>query len=186
MQIMNDVPSVYSYGPQQARILRLYDEYRTALMNAKYYGKRLSFLKEVGLLMDIAVVLGTSSAFAGLAIWKGHIGANLWSWMLALSVLVSALRPILKITDKIDRYAKLQYGYLEVYYRLQTLTGEIRDAGGLNHDLKMRAAEIDDRFRALEMEGDAYQNPKKLLKVQDEVERSIPSDSLWLPQESPA
>ncbi|MGI4829836.1 MAG: hypothetical protein ACRYFU_16820 [Janthinobacterium lividum] len=181
---MSTLPSVYTYSPQQARVIRLYDEYRSCLMNAKYYGRHLSHLKLAALFSDILVVLGTSSAFAGLAIWKNHVGANVWSAVLAMSVLIAALRPILKITDQIDRYAKLQYGYLEVFYRLQSLTGDIRDAGGMNHDLQLRATELDDRYRALEMEDDAYQNPKKMLKAQDEVERSIPSDSLWLPQEA--
>ena len=180
---MSATSSVYAYSPKQARVLRLYDEYRTALMNAKYYGENVSQLKFWALIIDIALVLGTSSAFAGLAVWRNPAGANIWSVILACSALAAALRPILKMTDKLDRCAKLQYGYLEIYYRIQSLTGDIRQAGEVTHELEARATEIEDRFRGLELEGDAYQNPKKLLKAQEEVERAFPLRAFGFPRE---
>ena len=89
----------------------------------------------------------------------------------------------MRLSDKIDRYSKLHYGYLEVYYRIQSLISEMRAAGHLTAESQLKAADLAERFRSLELEGDAYQNPKKLLKYQDEVERAIPADQLWLPPE---
>jgi hypothetical protein len=70
-----------------------------------------------------------------------------------------------------------------VFYRIQALTSEMRSTGRVSDEHRSKASDLAERFRALELEGDAYQNQSKLLKIQDEVEVSIPFDQLWLPQE---
>jgi hypothetical protein len=174
---------MYDYTPTQARIAELYDFYRTALMNAKYYGRKLQMLKRVALVIDIATALAASGAFAGLAVWKGDIGKNVFSLVLGLTAVLAAVRPVLQLPDKIGRCSKLSYGYMEVFYRIQILTAEIRAAGRVAPEHLQRVTDVMDRFRALELEGDAYQNPKRLLKYQDEVDVAIPVERLWLPSE---
>lgn len=116
-------------------------------------------------------------------LWKSTIGANVFSVFLGIAAVLSALRPVLRLADKIDRYSKLHYGYLEVFYRIQSLIADMRIAGRVTDGHRAKASDLAERFRALELEGDAYQNQSKLLKLQDEVEVAIPSDQLWLPQE---
>ena len=82
-----------------------------------------------------------------------------------------------------DRYSKLHYGYLELFYRIESLVSEMRAVERIDEDHLEKASELSDRFRALELEGDAYQNQKKLLKDQEEIERTIPADRLWLPSQ---
>jgi hypothetical protein len=162
----------------------LYDEYRTSLMNAKYYAHRLEFMKRLSTATDdIVVAIASSAAFASLAVWKSQIGINFFSVVLGTSALISALRPVLRMTERIDRCAKLHYGYLEVYYRIQSLTSDMQTEDRVSDEHRTRASDISERYRALELEGDAYQSATKLLKIQDEVEQSIPADRLWLPQQ---
>ena len=175
--------AIYDYTPTQLRVVELHDHYRTALMNAKYYARRLEWYKAINTWADVVVALATSSGFAGLAIWKNPIGANFSSALLAASALVAALRPIFRLSDRIDRYGKLQYGYLELYYRIDALISEMRSMDHVTEEHRQKASELAERFRALELEGDAYQNPQKLLSIQDEVEQALPAAQLWLPRE---
>jgi hypothetical protein len=102
---------------------------------------------------------------------------------LGATAVLSALRPIMRIPDKIDRISKLHYGYLELYYRIEALLSEMRSSERVTPEQLAKAGDLSDRFRAMELEGDAYQNPKILLKYQDEIERIIPADRLWLPSD---
>ncbi len=111
------------------------------------------------------------------------VGNLTFSVLLGIAALVSALRPILRIADKLDRYSKLHYGYLEIYYRIEALVSEMRTSGHVTAEQIAKATELSERFRALELEGDAYQQTKKLLRYQDEIELSIPAERLWLPSE---
>jgi hypothetical protein len=177
------ISPTYGYTPTQARIVELYDYYRSALMSAKYYGRKIELLKRIALAIDIGTALAASGSFAGLAIWKSDIGRNAFSLVLGCTAILSALRPVLRLPDKIGRYSKLFYGYMEVFYRIQALTADIRAAGRADPEHLRKAADTAERFRALELEGDAYQDSKKLLKYQDEVDVAIPVERLWLPSE---
>lgn len=175
--------TIYQYSPLQARIVELHDDYRTALMNAKYYAHRLERLKLWSIVSDCVIAITASASFAGLAIWKNELGKNVFSVLLAITAILSALRPILRISDKIDRASKLHYGYLELYYRIGGLISEMRVSKQITAEQLAKAGDLSERFRAIELEGDAYQNPKMLRKYQDEIETIIPADRLWLPSE---
>ena len=136
------MPAIYDYTPTQSLVVGLYDEYRTSLMNAKYYGQRLRWLKLTSIASDVIVALAASAAFAGFAIWKASPGAVLLSIILGASALISAARPVLRLPDKIDRYSKLHYGYLEVYYRIQAITADMRGAGHVTDEHRVKASEV--------------------------------------------
>ena len=92
-------------------------------MNAKYYASRVVWLKRLNTIRDVVVAISASASFAGLVVWKMGIGNLTFSVLLGIAALVSALRPILRIADKLDRYSKLHYGYLEP--RLAVLTKDV-------------------------------------------------------------
>ncbi len=75
------------------------------------------------------------------------------------------------------------YGCLEIYYRIDALVTSMRISQKIAEHHKQKAAELSERFRAIELEGDAYRNPKTILRIQDEVDQAIPIDQLWLPKE---
>ena len=180
---MASTSAIYEYTPLQSRVVQLYDYYRTSLLNAKYYARKLELWKYVSIWSDGLIAVSASASFAGFAIWKSDLGKNVFTVFLAVTAVLSALRPIMRIPDKIDRISKLHYGYLELYYRIEALLSEMRSSERVTPEQLAKANDLSDRFRAMELEGDAYQNPKILLKYQDEIERIIPADRLWLPSD---
>ena len=175
--------TIYDYTPLQARIVELYDCYRTSLMNAKYYARRLDRWKLASTISDGVVAISASGSFGSMAFWKQGVGANTFTVLLSIATLLSVLRPVLRIPDKIDHLSKLHYGYLELYYRIEALISEMRTAGRVSPEQLSKADALRERFRSLELEGDAYQSPKILLKYQDEIEKTLPTERLWLPSE---
>ncbi len=62
--------TIYNYTPIQASVVALHDQYRTALMNARYYARLLHWFKVSNLTADIVVALAASAAFVSLAVWN--------------------------------------------------------------------------------------------------------------------
>ncbi len=52
--------------------------YRTALMNRKYYGYRLSLVKNWNVGLEIVIAVGTSLAIGAWVIWRSPVGENTW------------------------------------------------------------------------------------------------------------
>lgn len=134
-------------------------------MNAKYYARKLEWLKRTNTSIDVVVAIVASAAFAGLAIWKSTIGANVFSVFLGIAAVLSALRPVLRLPDKIDRYSKLHYGYLEVFYRIQSLIADMRIAGRVTDGHRAKASDLAERFRALELEGGCVPEPEQVAEA---------------------
>ena len=172
---------VYSYTAEQAQVIRLYDLYRNCLTKSKYYGHRLKFYKRASVTMDILIALAASSAFTGQAIMKTQIGLNFVSFLLLASAVIAVIRPILKIGEGIDLYSKLYYAYTELFYRIESLNDDIRRENALTRIHQKKASDIFDRYRDLELQNDPAENVKQMGKYQDEVDKAIPPDTLWLP-----
>lgn len=170
-----------TYTPMQAEVARLHDMYRTCLLSQKYYGRRLNCYKRWNLTMDIITALATSSAFAGLAVWGSPVGANFFSLLLAASVVISVARPLLKLSEGIDRYSKLHYAYTDLFLRIENLVADMRRKAGVEPEHLRAAADLSDRYRNLALQDDAGPSQKLLEKLQAEVNEAIPADRLWLP-----
>jgi hypothetical protein len=178
---MLDATNIYSYTPEQAQLIKLYDTYRTCLMKAKYYGHKLKSFRRLNVWMDIITALAASSALTGQAIMKTPIGLNFASVLLVASAVIAILKPIFKIGEAIDRYSKLFNGYNNLFYRIEGLTDDIRRSNTFTVEYGQKAVDIFDNFRELQQQGDSEENRKRMLKYQDEVDRAIPFDRLWLP-----
>jgi len=173
--------SVYSYTADQAQVIRLYDAYRNCLVKSKYYGNELKKYKRYSITMDIVIALATSSAFTSQAILKTPIGLNFVSLLLLISAVIAVIRPILKIGEAIDVYSKLYYAYTELFYRIESLTDDIRRENQVTQVHQRKAIDIFERYRDLELQNDPGESVKRMGKYQDEVDKAIPADTLWLP-----
>ena len=170
-----------SYTPLQAEVIRLHDLYRNCLLSRKYYAVNLKKYKVWNLTLDIIVALATSSAFAGLAILQTPVGTNVFSGLLAASVVISVIRPLLKLAEGVDRYSKLHYAYGELFYQIESLVADMRRKNRVTEEHFRAAADMADRYRNLALQDDPGPKQEALRKFQNEVNEAIPPDRLWLP-----
>lgn len=172
-----------SYTANQAEVVGLYDLQRNACLSQKYYGRRLKQYKWLNITMDVIVAVATSSSVAGLAILKTPIGVNFFSMLLSASALVSVLRPILKLSEGVDRYSKLHYAYGQIFLTIEGLLRQIRRAGTVSPELVKASADVFETYRNLELQDDPGPSKRLLKKYQAEVKSQMPGEDLWLPEE---
>ena len=84
-------------GNHLARLDRIYDLYRSCILNELSYGHRLNLFTRSGLWLDVIIIIGSgTSGVAGWIIWTKYPAlAALWAVIAAASTLLAALKPVL-------------------------------------------------------------------------------------------
>lgn len=163
------------------RLIDLYNTYRTAALNRRYYGAKLTHYRAWNLAFEIALAVGTSAAIGSWAIWRGESGQNIWAVMAALSTIIAVLKPILNLSKNIERYSKLFIGHGDACYDLERIVREVSASQTFDSDSLKRYRQILERHRKLAADDDPRPSKRLLKRCFDEVNLQIPPTSLWLP-----
>jgi len=107
---MSDAREVGSESVNLNRLRRVYNEYRTSLLNVKYYGYKLCWAERVNLFCELAIGISAASSVSGWVIWGTGTGRYIWSIVAGAAALSAALKPILPLTKNISTYSKLYGG----------------------------------------------------------------------------
>jgi hypothetical protein len=175
--------SIYDYTPIQAEVIRFYDLYRCSLMNKKYHAKKLKRAKFVSSLVETTAALSASSAIASLAIWKTWAGGAVFTVLLSVSAVASVIRSAFRLSENLDRHSRLAYAWNELALDMERATGAIRREGAMSELLRNRIDNLSERFQRIEMTDDIEGKSDLILRIQEEVDRAVPPDSLWLPSD---
>jgi hypothetical protein len=118
---------------------------------------------------------------AGFAVWQSATGKIVWGLISGAAVILTIAKPLLKLTDQIEMYAKLYGDYTSAYGGMQILVDDMKVQRALP-PARIRLFE-EMRTRAVELSklGDARPNPDFVKRIQDEVNKEIPTKGLWLP-----
>ena len=101
----------------------IYDDYRTALLNRKYYGERLHKYRTINRTVEFVIAAGaTGSSIAAWAIWGSETGQIAWASIAGASSLIAIGKPIVNITGDIERYTKLYAGYSTIFLQIKKLS----------------------------------------------------------------
>lgn len=163
------------------RLWQVYDAYRTALLNSKYYGHRLSSYKKWDKILNIAVAIGTPGGIGSLAIWQTDVGGPIWLLTAAVISVLAAAKPFLNFTQSVERYSKLYTGHTTLYHDLRRLVLDIEAAKELSPDLLALFHYAQDRERELGPEDDPKPISKLVDRYEKEVKNEVPIASLWIP-----
>ncbi len=161
----------------------IYNSYRTALLNRKYYGSRLVLFQRYNSIMEIAIAVGAagSGGVAGLAIWGTITGQYAWLWISGIATVLGVVKPILQIGAKIENYTKLYSGYSNVYLELKSVVEDIEVSRSIPPKLTERYDSIRKRITDLGGLDDPRPNNGLIKKLQTQVNQEIPPESLWVP-----
>jgi hypothetical protein len=98
------------------RVYQVYDVLRTLLLNKKYYAERLSLFQKYNFVMEMLIACGTAgSGVAGFAVWQLAVGKIVWGIISAAAIILAIAKPLLKLTDRIEMYAKLYGEYTSAF-----------------------------------------------------------------------
>jgi hypothetical protein len=138
----------------------VYDEFRTARLSHKYYCGKLARLERSNFWLE-CVLAGTASgsAIAALTFWRTNDGKIAWTGLTILSALLAVIKPLVKLTDRIQRIDAVAVGYSLLDHDYHKLQIAISQDGKYTNEHQVR-------FRALLERGTE-------LKKQESVERTI-------------
>ncbi|MCU7940440.1 MAG: hypothetical protein KZQ64_13665 [gamma proteobacterium symbiont of Bathyaustriella thionipta] len=79
----------------------VYDLYRSARLNAKYYSALLHQTEKRNFILEFILLLtAPSSAVAGLWFWDSLIGQEIWKYMGIVAAITAVLKPMLSLPKK--------------------------------------------------------------------------------------
>jgi|HubBroStandDraft_4_1064222.scaffolds.fasta_scaffold16155_4 hypothetical protein len=160
---------------------RVYDAYRTSLLNVKYYGYKLQHATRLNTGVEALIAITGAGGVSGWAIWNTGGGQPIWAFIAGTSALLAAIKPVLPLTRNISRYSQLHAGHTMNYLALKDIVDRIRIEKDFTRELERDFEQTRKRHR--EMAGQDDPDPSKRLidRFQGEVNAQIPVSSLWCP-----
>lgn len=166
----------------QPGLARIYDRYRTSLLNVKYYGYKLIWAQRVNLWMELVIAISACGGVSGWAIWGQEAGHQVWSFIAGTAAILAAIKPIVPLTKNISRYSKLYGGYNSNFLALKDLVERISVEQGLSGGIQEEFERISKQHREMAMDDDPNPSKKLITKFMREVEIQIPTEQLWCPR----
>ena len=164
----------------------IYDNYRTARLNVKYYCVRLERLELWNTILEILVaVTAPGSVISGLWFLKTKSGIEIWQFVAAVAAVAGFLKPFLKLGQKIKFYEQTLSGYRGLEYDLYEIILKIRDEGAYSPTSKKMFEAAMKKKKVLVTNPPENTHNKKLIdKLFQEVIVEIPTESLYIPEEA--
>jgi len=160
---------------------QIYDHYRTASLNRKYYACRLKKTKQWNAAIEILQAVANSSAVASFAIWNHPYGKTVWGSIMAVATLVAVVKPILQLGKSIERYGELYMSYTAVFYDLKDFVEEAAVSKSVSEETLKDFKAVHKKVKDLSIRDDISPSVKLLRRFQKEVNAEIPPGSLWMP-----
>lgn len=165
-----------------AQLQVVYNLYRTALLNCKYYADRLVTLQKWNTIFEIALVIGTSGTIGTWAIWKSDFGGYVWPIIGGIAAVLAITKPVVQLSRRIEQYSKLWANYSGLFYDLDLLVSEISATRTLTPETLKSFSAAQERYKGLALREEDPRPVEKLRrKYYEEVNREIPPDRLWVP-----
>jgi len=162
----------------------VYDLFRTARLNVKYYSSRLSALQKCNFWLEIILAISApSSAIAGFWFWKYPIGALIWKGFAVVAAFISIIKPFLKLSDRIQKFEETLTGYRTLDNDLQSIVSKIKSEKTYNEKIKLEVEKAFDRKKAISTnEPEIRENHKLKTKCEAEVLQELPHNSFFVPE----
>jgi hypothetical protein len=167
----------------EGQLTLVYDLYRTARLNRKYYGDRLAAYQKWNTFVELIVALGTSTAIGGLVFLQIGLGKTVLASIGVLAVVIGVVKTSLQLSQKIERYSRLYTSHSVFYSELDSLVSEISAHQGITAERMKSFSDIQQKINLLAPEDDPHPSGKLRLKYFQEVNEEIPPERLWMPKE---
>ncbi|NQS90561.1 hypothetical protein HQ584_12325 [Patescibacteria group bacterium] len=162
----------------------VYDLYRTARLNVKYYSARLTYLERLNFVMELILLISApSSAVAGLFFWDTPIGSKIWKILGIIAAVVAVSKPLLKLTEKIKQFEETITGYQILEHDLSVIKISIEEKQSYDKSLQKEFKKALERKRVLVTKCPEHREYKKLKnRCTLEVSQELPVDIFFIPK----
>jgi len=162
----------------------VYDEFRTAKLNVRYYESKLKKLSRWNSLTEWILAISASSSVAGLWLWENLIGGYAWKAVGTLAVVLAVGRPVLNITEKIKTTSEILGAYKELDHDFNKIKIRISTYEKYDGPLKEVFEELlEKKGNIILRYSDEYIDDKLRKKCTQQVNEELPVDSFYIPKE---
>lgn len=163
----------------------LYDEYRTARLNAKYYTCLLRRLIRRNFWVEwILAATAPTSAIAVLAVWEFPAGKAAWGLLATTAGVLAVYKPLGKLTDRIRQLEERVTKYRAIEFELKNIATEMRASGKYSASAQDQLREAVRKKEELAL---SYTDPSLdsalIRRCQDEVNKESPANRFYIPKE---
>ncbi len=165
-------------------VWEVYNEVRTARLNVKYLQHQLRRLNKINLGYEIILAVATSSAVAGFSFWQQAAGKTIWASIGVVAVLLSVVKPILRLPERFQRKQELLASYMILDHDLNMMRMEIRFRRAYDKTLRSQFVRALERKAELVKKDTGSSISERLRRrCYNEVLRELPTDSFYIPPE---
>jgi hypothetical protein len=164
----------------RAELNHLYDMYRTALLNRKYYGHRLVKCRAIARWTDIGLALAAASTVGAWAVWQTPLGQSAWQLIGALAVVLAVAKPFLNLPADTERYSRLFTSHGSIYSSLGRIVSDVERLHAFGPSAKLSYAAALERFDEVCKEDDPAPSRRLLKRCFDEVKKELPPSRFWV------
>lgn len=165
-------------------IREVYDNYRTARLNVKYYSARLEALLWWNQVSDMVIaVAAPGSVISGFWFLKTANGLAVWQAVAAIAGLTGFVKPFFKFGQKIKFFEQTLSGYRALEYDLYDVILKIKEDDDYTGASKKMFSDAMKKRKILATNPpENSQNKKFISKLYEEVVKEIPTSSLYFPE----
>ena len=163
----------------RAQLRDLYGLYRTALLSVKYYSFALTCWRIANKTIEILLALGTTGT--AWAIWKTEAGGYVWMIVAAASAVLCLLKPIVRPSEKIEKFSSLRTSFSDLYYDIEAVVEDAKKRRNYTSEMDAKVRNARERMKQLATKEVPSPFKKLVCRFQREVNKQIVPKSLWWP-----
>ena len=170
---------------QNIPVWDVYDLFRTARLNVKYFSARLGRIEKQNLFMEVVLLISApTSAVAGLWFFDTPVGEEVWKCFGILTAIVAVLKPLANLNKKIKKYEEVLAGYRALEHDLHEITILISQEQAYTKELKKEFKKTLKRKGVLVSKNPESKENKKLkISCEQDVLRELPIDHFYEPKD---
>jgi hypothetical protein len=170
---------------KQHLIWEVYDNYRTARLNAKYYGARLVLFERLNTGSEIAMaVTAPGSVISGFWFLKTDTGLALWQIIAGCTAIIGLVKPFFRLTHRIKMYEQTLSGYRALEHDIYDVILQIMNDDGYSPAVKKMFEAARKKLKNLVTSSPEQKVDQKLVeKLTNEVIAELPTKSFYFPEE---
>lgn len=182
---MEPTTTVYSLTPAQAGLNQFYDLHLSALASRRYHGELLRKLQRLNSILEALSALASSAAIASLVFWKLASGIYFYGALSAAAAVAAVWRTSTRLTERMDRHARLSTAWSEIFLDMDRLLGAIRQDGAVTDVRRAQMEDLVIRFHRTELLDEARPDPALHQRAQQAALQALPVERRWLPPTEP-
>jgi len=162
----------------------VYDEYKAARFNVRYYERQLDKLRRRNLLIELALALSASSVFAGLWFWETAVGGIIWKVLATLAAFLAVYKPIVRLSDQVQQKSEILTNWRLLDDGLQQLVLSISQYRKYDDEMRNSFFTLmKTRTTIIQKEPTEGVDDRLRNKCFEQVNKELPPDNFFVPEE---